>query len=94
MKLNREQLTHQYRRARHLGQQAWNTGRGILATTDKLAYLGAKGLLALGDRVDPDTRQQIGRGLVKYGEHRQRIDNVADNIEKIHGSLKDVGWEL
>ena len=94
MKLDREQLAHSYRRARHLGQQAWNTGRGIMATTDKFTYFDAKGFLAISDRLDPDTRQTISKGLLKYGEHKQRIDNVADNFEKLNSSLKGVGWEL
>ena len=56
MKVSREQLAHAYARAKNLGSQAWNHTQKVLHTTDKLAYLGARGMLALGGRLDPEVR--------------------------------------
>ena len=94
MKVSRDQLAHAYMRAKNIGSQTWNHTQKVLQTTDKIAYLGARGLLALGDRLDPDVRQSAGTALQLYGQKRQQMNNVTDNVSRINHAFKEVGWQL
>ena len=94
MKISRVGLAHAYSRAKNIGSQTWNHTQKVLQATDKLAYLGAKGLAALGDRLDPEVRQTAGRALQVYGQKREKMNNVTDNLGRINNAFKEVGWEL
>ena len=94
MKISREGLAHAYSRAKNIGSQTWNHTQKVLHTTDKLAYLGARGLAALGGRLDPDVRQSAGRALQVYSQKRKKINNVTDNLGRINNVFKEVGFEL
>ena len=76
MRLTRDRLRHTYRRANVLGKQAWDTTERVLNVVDRGTTLAAHGLLALGDRLDPEVRVAAGNALVQYGRRRQHIDTV------------------
>ena len=67
MKISRDGA-YAYGRAKNIVSQTWNHTQKVLHTTDKLAYLGARCLAALGDRLDPAVRQTAGRALQAYGQ--------------------------
>ena len=89
MKINREGLAHAYRRAKNIGVRAFNTMQKVLHTTDKLAYLGARGLLALGPRLDPEFGRQAGRALQTYSAGKDNFNNTVENAGKVNQAFKN-----
>ena len=61
---------------------------------DRIANLTGRGLVALGDRLDPEVRETAGRALQRYGQTSRRFHNVTDNLDKVGNAIKDVGYEL
>ena len=72
MRLTRDRIAHNYRRAKRFAGQAWNTTERVLSVADRAAGLAVKGMTHLGHRVEPEHRVKIGKGLVKYFETRQK----------------------
>ena len=85
MKITNEGLKHAYKRAKHLAGATWTNTKWAFDTADKVANLTGRGLLALGDRLDPDVRQQAGRALQRYGQTSRRFHAVDHNLERIWG---------
>ena len=85
-------MRHAYTRGKHLPRQAWNTTERILSVLDRGAALAVKGMHHLGDRVEPEHRVKIGKGLVKYFETRQKIENVKDNTQRVSTAFRDAGF--
>ena len=85
-------MRHAYTRGKHLARQAWNTTERVLSVTDRAAALAVKGMRYLGDRVEPQHQVTIGRGLHRYFEAREKIDNVKDNFGKVGRALQDHGF--
>ena len=73
MKLTREGLIHAYKRAKGITNTTWERTKHFVDTADKVVNLTARGLIALGDRVDPEVRQIAGRALVRYGDASQKF---------------------
>ena len=46
----------------------------------------------LGHRVEPEHRVKIGKGLVKYYETRQKMENVKDNAQRVSTAFRDAGF--
>ena len=61
---------------------------------DRVASLTGSGLLALGDRLDPEVRQTAGRALQKYGQTSRRFHTLDHNLERVGGAIKDAGFDL
>ena len=91
MRLTRERIAHNYKRAKRLAGQAWNTTERVLGVLDRGAALATQGMTYLGDRVEPEHRVKIGKGLVKYYETRQEMENVKDNVTRVGTAFKDAG---
>ena len=94
MRLTRDRMRHAYRRAKVLGKQAWDTSERVLNVVDRGTTLAAHGLLALGDRLDPEVRVAAGNALVQYGRRRQQIDTVRGNVQKVGRAVKEAGFEF
>ena len=92
MRLTRDRLRHTYRRANVLGKQAWDTTERVLNVVDRGTTLAAHGLLALGDRLDPEVRVAAGNALVQYGRRRLQIDNVKGNVQRVGRAVKEAGF--
>ena len=92
MRLDRDRLAHNYKRAKRLAGQAWNTTERVLSVMDRGAALATQGMNYLGDRVEPEHRIKIGKGLVKYYETRQKMENVKDNAQRVSTAFKDAGF--
>ena len=73
MRITRDRIAHNYRRAKRFAGQAWNTTERVLSVMDRGAALAVKGMDHLGHRVEPEHRVKIGKGLVKYFETRQKL---------------------
>ena len=89
--LRREQMARQYARLKGVAGRAWQGSLRVMSATDKAAMLAARGLLALGDRLDPEVRQQAGRALQTYTTGRQKIQNITDNVERVGRAVKEAG---
>ena len=59
-----------------------------------MATLTGRGLLALGDRLDPEVGQTAGRALQRYGETSRRFHTLDHNLERVGEAIRDVGFEL
>ena len=94
MKLSKEAVQHGYRRAKTFVSQAWDKTKYAFDTADKVATLAAHGMLALGDRVDPEVRGKTGRALVQYGEVSQTIKHVSNNVDGNQNAIRDVGFGI
>ena len=87
-------MAHAYKRAKHVANATWTNTKTAFDTADKIANLTARGLVALGDRVEPDVRQSAGRALMRYGETSRRFKAVDHNLGRIEDAIRDVGFEL
>ena len=94
MKVTREGINHAYKRAKRLAGTTWTNAKWGLEQADRVANLTGRGLVALGDRLDPDVRQSAGRALQKYGQTSQRLHAVDQNLGKIGDAIRDVGFVL
>ena len=94
MKVTREGLSHAYKRAKSITHATWERTKHFVDTADKVVNLTARGLIALGDRVNPDVRQTAGRALVRYGDASQKFKNVSNNVDRIGDAIRDVGFVL
>ena len=94
MKLSKEAVQHGYRRAKTFVSSAWDKTKYAFDTADKVATLAARGMLALGDRVEPEIRQKTGRALLQYSDVSQKFKNVSNNVDRIQNAIRDVGFEL
>ena len=94
MRLTRDRMRHAYRRAKVLGKQAWDTTERALNVVDGGTTLAAHGMLALGDRLDPEVRVAAGNALVQYGRRRQQIDTVKGNVQRVGRAVKEAGFEF
>ena len=92
MRLTRDRIAHNYRRAKNIAGRAWNTTERVLGVLDRGAALAVKGMHHLGDRVEPEHRVKIGKGLVKYFETRQKIENLKDNTQRVGTAFRDAGF--
>ena len=92
MRLTRDRIAHNYRRAKNIAGRAWNTTERVMGVLDRGAALAVKGMHHLGDRVEPEHRVKIGKGLVKYFETRQKIENVKDNAQRVGTAFRDAGF--
>ena len=92
MRLTRDRIAHNYRRAKHVAGRAWNTTERVMGVMDRGAALALKGMNYLGDRVEPQHRVTIGKGLTKYFETRQKIENVKDNTQRVNTAFRDAGF--
>ena len=87
-------MRHAYKRAKHLtGATCSNAKRGF-EQADRVATLTGRGLLALGDRVDPEVRQTAGRALQRYGETSRRFHTLDHNLKRVGEAIQDVGFEI
>ena len=94
MKVTREGVRHAYKRAKHLAGTTWSNAKWGFKQADRVATLTGMGLLALGDRLDPDVRQNAGRALQRYGETSRRFHTLDHNLARVGEAIKDVGFEL
>ena len=92
--LRRGQLAHQWARTKAFAGRAWHNSQKVLSNTDKVAALATGGLLALGDRLDPDVRQQTGHAVQTYSAGRQRMHNLTDNAERAGRAVKEAGFDF
>ena len=92
MRLTRDRIAHNYRRAKRFAGQAWNTTERVLSVADRAAGLAVKGMTHLGHRVEPEHRVKIGKGLVKYFETRQKMEDVKDNVQRVGTAFRDAGF--
>ena len=92
MRFTRERMAHNYKRAKRFAGQAWNTTERVLGVLDRGAALATQGMTYLGDRVEPEHRVKLGKGLVKYYETRQKMENVKDNVTRVGTAFKDAGF--
>ena len=92
--LNRERMARHYTRAKGIASRAWQGSMKIMSATDKAAMLAARGLLVLGDRLDPEVRQQATRALQTYGNGRQTVQNVTDNVQRVGRAVREAGFDL
>ena len=92
MRLTRDRIAHNYRRAKRFAGQAWNTTERVLSVADRAAGLAMKGMSHLGHRVEPEHRVKIGKGLVKYFETRQKLENVKDNAQRVGTAFRDASF--
>ena len=92
MRLTRDRIAHNYRRAKRFAGQAWNTTERVLGVLDRGAALATRGMTYLGDRVEPEHRVKIGKGLVKYYETRQKMENAKDNVQRVGTAFRDAGF--
>ena len=94
MKLSREALQHGYSRAKTFVSSAWDKTKYAFDTADRVATLAAKGVVALGDRLEPDVRQKTTQAILKYSDVSQKFKNVSNNVDRIQNAIRDVGFEL
>ena len=94
MKVTREGMKHAYNRTKHFAGAAWGNAKWGFKQADRVATLTGRGLLALGDRLDPDVRQNAGRALQRYGETSRRFHTLDHNLARVGEAIKDVGLEL
>ena len=87
-------MAHAYKRAKHVAIATWTNTKWAFDTADKVANLTARGLVALGDRVEPDVRQSAGRALMRYGETSRKFKNVSNNVDRISDTIRDVVFVL
>ena len=92
MRITRDRLVHNYRRAKRFAGQAWNTTERVLSVMDRGAALAVKGMHHLGHRVQPEHRVKIGKGLGKYFETRDKIENAKDNVQRVGTAFRDAGF--
>ena len=60
---------------------------------DKGAHLATQGLRVLGDRLDPDVRDDASNILHQYTNTRVKMKNVQDNLQRVGRAVKDAGFE-
>ena len=94
MRLTRDRMRHAYRRAKVLGKQACDTTERVLDVVDRGTTLAAHGMIALGDRVDPDVRVAAGKALQQYGRRRQQMENVKGNVQRVGRAVKEAGFDV
>ena len=94
MKVTREGLKHAYKRAKHVVNATWTNTKWGFEQADKVATLTGRGLLALGDRLDPEVRHTAGRALQRYGETSRRFKAVDHNLERVGDAIRDVGFSI
>ena len=94
MKVTREGMRHAYKRAKHLAGATWSNAKWGFEQADRVATLTGKGLLALGDRLDPEVSQTAGRALQRYGQTSRRFHAVDHNLERVGEAIRDVGFDL
>ena len=94
MRLTRDRMRHAYRRAKVLGKQAWDTTERVLNVVDRGTTLAAHGMIALGDRVDPDVRVAAGKALQQYGRRRQHMENVKGNVQRVGRAVNEAGFDV
>ena len=87
-------MNHAYKRAKHLAGTTWSNAKWGFKQADRVATLSGRGLLALGDRLDPEVRQTAGRALQRYGETSRLFHTLDQNLERVGEAIKDVGFEL
>ena len=94
MKVTREGVRHGLKRAKHLAGATWSKAKWGFEQADRVATLTGKGLLALGDRLDPDVSQTAGRALQRYGETSRRFHTLDHNLARVGEAIRDVGFQL
>ena len=94
MKVTREEMNHAYKRAKHLAGTTWSNAKWGFKQADRVATLAGRGLLALGDRLDPDVRENAGRALQRYGQTSRHFHTLDHNLSRVGEAIKDVGFEL
>ena len=94
MRLTRDRIRHNYQRAKVLGRQAWSTAGRVLSVADRAAMLGAKGLLALGDQLDPEVRQTAGQALLHYTKIRQHMETCNQTCSEWATLFREAGFEI
>ena len=77
-----------------LGKQAWDKTERVLSVIDRGTTLAAHGMLALGDRVDPDVRVAAGKALQQYAHRRRQMENVKGNVQRVGRAVKEAGFEF
>ena len=94
MKVTREGIKHAYKRATHIAGSTWSKARWGLEQADRVATLTGKGLIALGDRLDPDVRENAGRALQRYGQTSRRFHTLDHNLGRVGEAIQEAGFEL
>ena len=94
MKVTREGMRHAFKRAKHVTGATWSNAKWGFEQADRVATLTGRGLLALGDRVDPEVRQTAGRALQRYGETSRRFHTLDHNLKRVGEAIQDVGFEI
>ena len=94
MKITREGIRHGLNRAKNLAGSTWANAKWGFKQADRVATLTGRGLLALGDRLDPEVGQTAGRALQRYGETSRRFHTLDHNLERVGEAIRDVGFEL
>ena len=94
MKVTREGMKHAYNRIKHIVGTTWSNAKYGFKQADRVATLTGRGLLALGDRLDPDVSQTAGRALQRYGETSRRFHTLDNNLARVGEAIKDAGFEL
>ena len=92
--LRRGQLAHQWSRTKAFAGRAWHNSQKVLSNADKVAALATRGLLALGDRLDPEVRQQAGQALQTYATGRRRMQSLTDNVQRVGRAVNQAGFEF
>ena len=94
MKLAREGLAHDYIKAQSCAGATWERTKYFVDTAVKVANLTARGLVALGDRVEPNVRQTGGGRCCKTEMLIIILKIVNNNVDVIQDAMRDVGFEL
>ena len=87
-------MRHAYKRAKHLAGATYSKAKWGLEQADRVATLTGRGLLALGDRLDPEVRQTAGRALQRYGGTSRRFHTLDHSLARVGEAIRDVGFEL
>ena len=87
-------MNHAYKRAKHIFGATWSNAKWGFEQADRVASLTGSGLLALGDRLNPEVKQTAGRALQKYGQTSTRFRTLDHNLERVGGAIKDAGFDL
>ena len=91
MKLSREALHHSYKRAKSFVSSAWDKTKYAFDTADKLATLTAHGMLALGDRVDPQCERADREGSAAVFECQPEVQEPSQQCGQGAGCYKKCG---
>ena len=87
-------MNHAYKRAKHLAGTTWSNAKWGFKQADRVATLAGQGLVALGDRLDPDLRENAGRALQRYGQTSRRFHTLDHNLGRVGEAIHEAGFEL